>query len=195
MSLIRDFIDPGGRMLARRLDQLCSTLESLGARLRGTIASAVGETIGSLVRDTALCILDELTQCVSGSAPISPLSRNVPGTLEREYFESGERDYWTDEEDEFDPIVDDELALPTAPRLPAALSAGLQAASWWLRRWSGRCGAVTTLAVGLLATGIAFLGGPVAATLLGLAEAATQFTSLSQVIGLGASAFGLDDSA
>jgi hypothetical protein len=37
MLSLRDYIDPGSKMLARRLDQLCSILESLGTRLRGTV--------------------------------------------------------------------------------------------------------------------------------------------------------------
>ena len=51
---LRDYLDPGGGMLARRLEELCSTLENLAARLHGTIANAIGETIGGIVRDTAL---------------------------------------------------------------------------------------------------------------------------------------------
>src|ERR1700722_17996647 len=68
MRSIRDFIDPGGRMLARRLDQLCSTLEGLGARLKGTIANAIGETIGGFVRDTALRVLDDVSQYGANSS-------------------------------------------------------------------------------------------------------------------------------
>jgi hypothetical protein len=59
------------------------------------------------------------------------------------------------------------------------LSAGLQAASWWLRRWTGRKRAVTTLAVGLIATSVAFFGGPLIVAVLSLAQTATQFHVLS----------------
>ena len=70
MSSIRDFIDPGGKMLARRLDQLCTTLEGLGSRLRGTIANALGETFGGIVRDAALRVLDEdIAYLDAGTAP------------------------------------------------------------------------------------------------------------------------------
>jgi hypothetical protein len=78
-------------------------------------------------------------------------------------------------------------------RMPTALSAGLQAASWWLQRCPGQCRVVTTFAVGLAAAGIAYMGGPLAVVVLGLAGTATQFTSLSEAIETGASAFGLFD--
>jgi len=71
----------------------------------------------------------------------------------------------------------------------------LQAASWWLRRCSGRSRTLTTLAVGVLATGLAFLGGPLVAAVLGLAETAMQFSTLADAIGTGVSAFGDVDSA
>lgn len=191
MPSIRDFIDPGGKMLARRLDQLCSTLESLGTRLRGTIANAIGETIGGLVRDTALRVLDEATQYLPGYEPVlSPLSGTAPNTLAPEGFDPEERGYWAnDDEARFAPGLEDPPAPTPSERLPTALSAGLQAASWWLRRWSGRGRTLTTLAVGLLATGLAFLGGPLVVAVLGLAGTATQFTSLADAIGTGFSAF------
>ena len=69
MSSLRDYIGPGGKMLARRLDHLCSTLESLSVRLRDTIANAVGETIGAIVRDTALGVLGEITRYFPPESP------------------------------------------------------------------------------------------------------------------------------
>ena len=64
MPSFREFIDPGGRLLARRLDELCSHLEDLSVRLRGTIANAIGETIGGVVRDAALGVINTLTGCL-----------------------------------------------------------------------------------------------------------------------------------
>jgi hypothetical protein len=54
---------------------------------------------------------------------------------------------------------------------------------------------LTTLAVGVLATGLAFLGGPFVGALLGLAETAMQFSTLSDTIGAGVSTFSGFDSA
>ena len=62
MPSIRNYIEPAKHILAGRLDQLCSTLEDLGARLRATIANAVGETITGIVRDAALVVLNDLAQ-------------------------------------------------------------------------------------------------------------------------------------
>lgn len=191
MPSIRDFIDPGGKMLARRLDQLCTTLEGLGSRLRGTIANALGETIGGIVRDTALRVLDEATQYLPDYEPVlSPLSRTSPGTLARENFDPQDRGYWADCDEDRCEAGQEDPPTPTPPeRMPTALSAGLQAASWWLRRWSGQGRTLTTLAVGLFATGLAFLGGPLVVAVLGLAGTATQFNSLADAIGTGVSAF------
>ena len=185
MLSIRDFIDPGGKMLAHRLDQLCMTLEGLGTRLRGSIANAIGETIGGIVRDTALRVLDEATRRLSGNEAFSPTwSRTAPNTLAGEYFEPEERDFWTgDPEDRYESDLEDSPTPMPQQRLPTALSAGLQAASWWLRRWSGQGQTLTTLAVGLFATGLAFLGGPLVIAMLGLAESATRFHSLSEALG------------
>jgi hypothetical protein len=197
MPSIRDFIDPGGKILARRLDQLCSTLETLGTRLRGTIANAIGETIGGLVRDTALRVLDEATQYLPGYEPVlSPLTMTAPNTLAHEGFNAEEQGYWMDDDETRSEPGLKEPSAPTPPeRLPTALSAGLQAASWWLRRWSGRGRTLTTLAVGVLATGLAFLGGPLVVAVLGLAGTATQFNSLADAIGTGLSVFSGSDSA
>jgi hypothetical protein len=191
MPSIRDFIDPGGKLLARRLDQLCSTLEGLGSRLRGTIANAIGETFGGIVRDAALRVLDEASQRLHEYEPIvSPLSRPMPDPLPRERFDTEQPGYWSDyDDDQNESGLEDPPTLTPPERMPTAVSAGLQAASWWLRRWSGQGRTLTTLAVGLFATGLAFLGGPLVVAVLGLAGAATQFNSLADAIGTGVSVF------
>jgi hypothetical protein len=185
MPSIRDFIDPGGRMLAHRLDQFCSTLECLGEKLRSTIANAIGETIGCIVRDAALHALDEVAQRQTDAETVrGPFSRPGPLSVAQPHLDRNEPDYWADKEQErFEPYEVNQPTPAPTERLPAALSAGLQTASWWLRRWSGRGRTLTTLAIGLVATGIAFLGGPLVIAVLGLAQSATQFTSLSDVIG------------
>jgi hypothetical protein len=186
MPSIRDFIDPGGRMLARRLDQLCATLENLGARLRGTIANAIGETIGCIVRDTALRVLDEVSHYLPASGSFrSPLRDDEPDMWDRQQHED-ERGYWDDGDVQWEPAPEENSISAAPERLPTALSAGLQAASWWLQRWSGHTRTISTMAVGLITAGIAFLGGPVVVAVLGLAQTATQFQSLSGAIETGA---------
>ena len=192
MPSINDYIEPGKRILARRLDQLCSTLELLGGRLRATIANAVGETISGIVRDAALHVFDDATQYLADSAHRSDRVRD---TLARHEYGRDERGYWADQEPDREPDYEDppDRSAPASERLPTALSAGLQAASWWLRRWSGQGRIVTTLAVGIVAAGIAYIGRPLAALVLGLAGTATQFTSLSDAFATGASTFGRSD--
>ena len=148
-------MEPGRKILAHRLDQLCLTLECLGTQLRGTIVNAIGETIGGIVRDTALHVLDEAVQYLPGHEPgFAPSSRTAPNPLARENFEPQERDYWADDdEDRYEPDPEDPPTPAPPERLPSALSAGLQVASWWLRRWSGRGRTLTTLAVGVLCDG------------------------------------------
>src|ERR1700733_7132466 len=45
MRSYHNVLKPSGRMLARRLDQLRLTLDSLGTRLRSAVSQAVGETV------------------------------------------------------------------------------------------------------------------------------------------------------
>jgi hypothetical protein len=101
MPSFRDFMEPAGKILAHRLDQLCATLESLGMQLRGTIVNAIGETIGGIVRDAALRVLDEAASYLPGHEPgFSPSSRTAPDPLARENFEPAERDYWADDNED-----------------------------------------------------------------------------------------------
>ena len=184
MPSIRDFLDPGGRMLAHRLDRLCMTLEGFGTRLRGTIASAIGEMFGGIVRDVALRVLDEATRRLPGNAPgFPPRSKTAPGTLTRTNEALEERSHGTDDEDRHEPDVKNPPSWTPPERLPAALSAVLQAASWWLWCCSGQGQTLTTLAVGVFATALAFLCGPRVIAVLGLAESATRFPPRSDALG------------
>ena len=189
MRSIRDYIDPGGRMLARRLDQLCSTLEGLGTRLSGTIANVIGETIGGFVRDTTLRIVDDLMHCL----PEPEVGHRQPSMQRHESYdryrdEYDQRGYWDDDREFDEPDIEDQPAPIATERLPTAVSAGLTAASWWLRRWTGNRRTLTTLAVGFLAGSFVYLGGPLAAAVLYFAGTATQFTSLSDAINAGTAA-------
>ena len=83
---------------------------------------------------------------------------------------------------------------PTKPaRLATALAAGLQAASWWLRRYSAPPLILTTVAIGAAAGGVAFIGGPLAGALLGVAGSATQFSFFAEAVTAGARLFGFVD--
>jgi hypothetical protein len=196
MNMIRDVIDPGGRLLARRLDQLCSTLESLTVRLRATVANVIGDSINSFVRDAAMGVLDSVAQCLSDRSPTPP---PMQARNHEVYEQDDDGSYWYDDDDDDDEQAlsgsapQDQLAPAQPDRLPSALSAGLQVASFWLRRWAGRSRVLTTCAVGMAGTVFAFLGGPLAIALLDLAASASQFNDLPEAINKGASAMGLYD--
>jgi len=182
MPSIRDFIDPGGSMFARRLMQFCERLELLGERLRGSLANVIGEAIGFVVRDAALRILDEGTHYFPAADSSSRWPGNEPDPRPQEHFED-EHGYWDEEDDvPYEPVREARWMPAVPSRLPSAFSAGMQAASWWLRRWPGRKRVITTLAVGLIATAAAFVGGPLVVALLGLAQAAMQLSAMPGVI-------------
>ena len=196
MHLIRDLLEPGGRLLARRLDQLCSTLESLSQRLHATLVDILGDCIGGFVRDAAIGVIDHVTQSLSDPSR-TPYS---PSQIRRDYADPDDDEesrYWQDEEAEAEANwrAESSDAPRQLERLPTALSAGLQAASYCLRRWSGARRTWTTLVVGVFATGFAFLGGPLALALLDLAASATRFNDLPRSIDTGAAAAGLFDSS
>lgn len=176
MPLMHAMMNAGKRMLARRLDHLFDTLQNLRGQLRSTLANAVGETLGMLVRDSAMQVLEALP--FHGREPppyASPSRRYFPNMRDRTSYQE-ERGYWDDDDWE-----EDEEPIEPAPqepvRLPAALSAGLQATAWWLRRWPAAKHPLTVLAVTLTATAAAFFGGPLVLVLFGLAHAATHFTA------------------
>src|SRR5471030_2608823 len=88
---LRDVIDPGAKLLARRLDQLCSTLECLSGRLKATLVSVIGDSIGGLVRDAALSVFDNVNKCLADPSQRLP-TRQVPA-----YPEDDDGAYWYDE--------------------------------------------------------------------------------------------------
>jgi hypothetical protein len=189
MHLIRDVLEPGGRLLARRLDELCSTLEGLSQRLHATLADILGDCIGGFVRDAAIGVIDHVAQ----GPP--DLSRNPYSSSQtrRDYADPDDDEesrYWQDEEAESEANghAESPCAVRQPERLATALAVGLQAASCCLRRWSGARRTLTTLVVGLCATGFAFLGGPLALALLDLAASAAQFNDLPRSIDTGAAA-------
>ena len=71
--------------------------------------------------------------------------------------------------------MDRDRTTAGAARPPAgawALAVGLQVAAWWLLRWRRRSPLTGALVAGLCAVCLAFLAGPAAVALLGVAGAA-----------------------
>ena len=160
---------PSARLLARRLDQLRSTLDSLGSRLREAVSAAVGETVGVVVRDTVNHALDHL----AGFLP----RRDTPPAPSSVWNEEDDSDLWPHEGWEADEPEPCDKA-PPAERLPNRLalsvSAGLHAAAWWLRRWTGRLELVSTTVIGVCASCAVYVAPALAAAGLRLIGSADQ---------------------
>jgi hypothetical protein len=208
MQSARDWLDPGGRITARRLDQLHSTLDALGDRLRQAVAEAVAESLGGWIRDAFLTTLEQISGHVSDpnrEASLIPQRRwQGPGRWEepsrrierddadeREIWPASyEREYSRDSYDEREPDETDRFEEPTqAPsqatsdRLALSLAAGLQAAAWWLRRAAQRRPLLSLTGIGLL-VGLAALMAPVLTTAaFRLATTAGQLDALTDAAG------------
>src|SRR5438876_12409480 len=65
----RDWPDPGGLTLSRRLDRLRDTLDGLAARLRRGVAEAVAEALGGVIREALYTALGRLAGDAAAHAP------------------------------------------------------------------------------------------------------------------------------
>src|SRR4051812_47741959 len=168
---------PCARALARHVDRLRQSLESLGYRLREAIAQAVGQSVASAVHEAVAALLAERLPAAAASRP-PPLWDGYPDP---------QGDYWEEDacyrprEDSYDLAREAEPSDPPAgrSRWPAALAAGLRAALQVLRDQSGSRPVLTAVGVGLAAAALAFLGGPVAAAGLGLIGSALGLLALT----------------
>jgi hypothetical protein len=176
--------DPGGRMLDRRLDQLCSSLDDLGSRLRAAVAQAVGESLGGLIRDAVLSALARLAGNPADPEPGPPPSRRwyEPGGWEGGDAGRGGPALWADDGGrDQEPEVYDEPAPASPPphRLALTASAGLRAAAWWLRSCARRRPALTSVLAALLVGVVAFAAPALAAAFLGLGSSSGPLSWLA----------------
>jgi len=129
------------RDLSRRVEHLCDNLTALRDRLRGSIADAVGQALGNVVRDTILRVLGNVARLPPEP---SPYSRQL--WYERDEYDDPHYDRSWREED------DDEAPAERPSRLNAALSAGLQTLAWCMNCRRIRYG----LLIAILAGGLAY---------------------------------------
>jgi hypothetical protein len=155
-----------GRSLAAHLDQLRSTIDALGGRLRDAVAQAVGQSVAGTVREAVRALL--------GTGPPEPESPYATArTTEPSAWWRDEQDRrwpvsraspWSDPYDDEDEPDRFDSSTPPDDGKPArwcrALAAGLEAAAWWLRRQVGKPSLLAALAVGLIFAGLAWLVGP-----------------------------------
>jgi hypothetical protein len=199
MRSFRSLIDPGGRSLAYHLDRLCLTLDALTARLRAALAEAVSQSAAGVARDTVQGLLAD------PGGPDRPRYHDDHGPRRRAWDDYDDR-YGDDADNRYgesrydtDADVYDRPAprrSPTAPELrrarwPAALSAGLRAAAWWLQGRTGKGSCLVALGIGTGAAAAFLAGGRLPAAGLRLALAVLGLTGLQALLrdgmrGLGA---------
>ena len=191
MNSLRSLIDPGGR-LARSLDRLHHTLDTLGGRLRDAVSSAVGETVAGIVQETVRAVLADLTPDASVNRPFAPPPRPStsywagPQNVDDDpWFE--DPDYDSTDEDE-PPFIADPPALSRQSRWSGALTVGVRTTLCWLRRRTGRFPVLAAVGAGVLTALATYAGGPIAAAVVGLAGSALGLLSLAEAVQAGADA-------
>lgn len=154
------------RTLAERLARLNDNLQTLGERLKASIAGVVGDAIAEAVRDAVRGLLG------GKETPTDPFRdareyRDHHGPAhyrDRADDPWGEDDRrWEDEEDCTPHRETSERRNGAGGRWQNALSAALQAALWFLKQQPRRRPVLTTLAVTLAAGVTGFVAGPVLA--------------------------------
>lgn len=150
------------RTLSERLERLNDNLQSLGERLKASIAGLLGETIADAVRDSVRGLLG------GREAPPTPY-RDRRDYHTPDHYREGEDDSWGEddrrwEEEDFAPARRTPATSSGAgKRWRDAVSAALQAALWFLKQQPRRRPVLTTLAVTLAAGVTGFVAGPVLA--------------------------------
>ena len=155
------------RTLTERLARLNDNLQSLGERLKASIAGLLGDAFADAVRDSVRGLLG------GKEAPPTPYrdrrDQHAPG-----YYGEREDDPWGDEdrrwqEEDFTPArKTPATSSGVSNRWRDAASAALQAALWFVKQQPRRRPVLTTLAVTLAAGVTGFVAGPLLAAGAGL---------------------------
>jgi hypothetical protein len=193
MRSFSTLIDPGGRPLTEHVEQLRRTLDSLCARLRESLAQAVSGAVADMLRDTLRRVLTELASRPPAlDQGAQPLPRRPPmwASPYDPAYEDNLDDYLPEYLSEADLAYLRRREAPLRATEPAqaapvclgswslALSAGLQAAGYWLHRRPGGWNPLVVLGVGAAAGAIVLVGGPVALTGIRLAGSALSLAGL-----------------
>ena len=158
--------------LARHLGRLQQHLDAVGEQVREAVATAVGRTVAEVIGEA---VYDALTPYLD---PSGAASRSVSRYAERcsrtqqdwddpawrrDAGSSPWRDPYAYDSDDDDAEAEYRSSLrdePRSRRWRRAITAGLQAAAWWLRRHPGQVSLMAALAVGTVA-GLAVLASHV----------------------------------
>jgi len=188
------FRPPAGlnrKLLADHLSRLTETMEHLDERLREGIASAVGQTIAAAIREALLVLLSD-----GAGAPQFPNRHHSRASTweDRDRLsypdeQEAERYWWEEQEDPrwpADRTAQDRLSqqepVPAEAkprRWISALSAGWQAATWWLRKPPRRFQVLTAVGVGLAVAAVALVAGPFAGASLGVVGTSVGLLAMS----------------
>jgi hypothetical protein len=173
------------------MNRLSETLEHFGERLREAISSAVGESVGGVVRETIQTMLSQepsfnTAESSYGHSPYRPQSmwsgRDDPD--DEPWFDDPDA-YLPDEyEDVSSTARADSSSTPS--RLPRAIAIGFHTTLCWLQRRVSRYPVLTAVSVGLLTALAVYAGGPLAAAAVSLAGSAFNLLSLSEIVQSGA---------
>jgi len=209
MPSVRSLVRSGSQALARHLEQLRDALDTLGERLRDALARAVSQSVAAAVREAVLAegpprpppderprdpppplweALEEPTwseataDWAEAAADETPARSRRPGRRRAPHDRGGEPAEPSPQE-----------ITPQRPHgliniLGPAVLAGCETATRWLRRRPGRGAVLTALGAGLLVAVLTGVGGPVAATGLGVAGAALGLLGLADTARAGATA-------
>jgi len=182
----RRFIMPslttGRTFLHQRLDQLSDTLRDLTLKLRSAVANAVGQSLGTVVRDTVLRVLHALQDPVPEISHWNPRDRR--GDPFNDDEESG-HDLWRRERDDgryrHDHDYDEPEEKPEPTRLTVAVCAALEATSA-ARRFLGKQTILTLLGVGFAAGCMAYWTPTIAIAGLGLVTSASHLSFVRRTL-------------
>jgi hypothetical protein len=171
--------------LPGHLHELASCLRNLSSRVRESVAEAVSITVGRAVQDG----LTRLLEVTRTNAP--PKFRQEPEIDPYDWSAPNSENSWDQDEPiraasyyarQQEPEPAPQKASAPAPYLVAL---GLKMTAWWLRRRGSWAGA---LGLGLLVSGLAMAGGPIAVASLGFAEAASEVIALNNLLSTSADA-------
>jgi hypothetical protein len=193
MSRSRHWAARAARSLAAHLDRLRETLTRLNGRLREAVAAAVGGGAAAAVEDAVRALLTGPAAPAMDSQSHRSPSHLWGGADYRDHPSWASHDGASydlyDQDRRYDEPCRDEPVEPggesaSAPgsragRWGLALTAGLQAAAWWLHGRGGRIAALAALGVGAAAALAAYLAGPLLAAGASLAGSALTLAAVS----------------
>jgi hypothetical protein len=173
------------------MNRLSETLEHFSVRLREAISSAVGETVGSVIRETIHAMLTQEPSFTTASSRYDNSFRRPQPLWSRQDYPDDEP--WFDDPDDYPPEEYEDVS-PTAQadnsssssRLPRAIAIGFHTTLCWLQRRVSRYPVLTAVSVGLLTAFAVYAGGPLAAAAVGLAGSAFNLLSLAEMVQSGA---------